>query len=361
MSDRLLNPGRMNLVGDGISVYSKSLSDHLIDANAKVSFYKPSLLFNKRLAYSFPFNFLASSLIPNYKLNVECDVFHVTDYRSVSMSCPVITTLHDAIPFINPGYANAKLRKFKNFILKQSVKYVDHVIAVSNYSVNEITSCYNVSSDKISVVYNGIDENWLNSRPTQGQVRTVLDKYGLYSEFFLTVGTLQPRKNFERLLNAHSQLPLNIRKSYPLVLVGRLGWSYESLLLTLANKIAAGEAVWLSNVESREDLKCLYSAANSFLFPSLYEGFGLPILEAFATGVPVLTSNTTSLPEISDGIAIEVDPMSLDQMTDGMMHLLNLPDRAERVAAGIARAQNLSWSNCARETIKVYRKVLDGR
>jgi alpha-1,3-rhamnosyl/mannosyltransferase len=287
------------------------------------------------------------------------DVFHVTNYGSVPMDCAVVTTLFDAIPFVDPAMANPRLRQLKNFILRRSAEHADHVIAISNYAIPELVEHYRVPESKITVVYCGVDNDWIDHQPTQDRVDEVLTHHQLERGYFLTVGTLQPRKNVERLLEAHSRLPE--RKERPLVVVGKRGWNCEALVAKLEEKIALGEARWLSDVTSRDDLKCLYAGAEAFLFPSLFEGFGLPILEAFAMGLPVLTSNTTSLPEVSQGIGIEIDPLNLDQMVEGMQQLLNLRDREARIQAGRARAMDLTWNRCALETLEVYRKVLAAR
>lgn len=293
-------------------------------------------------------------------LSMLTDVYHVTDYRSVRMSCPVVTTLYDAIPFVAPEMTNTRLRYFKNLLLKRSANFADHVIAISHYATTELVEHYDIPEAKISVVYCGVDEEWLLP-PDASTVQQTLKARGLESEYFLTVGTIQPRKNLERLMAAHDRLSDQQRRAHPLVVVGREGWNCEAIIQKIYSKISLGEAVWLNDVSDREELKCLYFGAKAFLYPSLYEGFGLPILEAFATGTPVLTSNTTCLPEISHGIGFEVDPCQVDKICEVMLYLIEPGNHADRIAAGRKRAADLSWRRCAEETLSVYSQVLSGR
>lgn len=292
-------------------------------------------------------------------LSMLTDVYHVTDYRSVRMSCPVVTTLYDAIPFVAPEMTNTRLRYFKNLLLKRSASFADHVIAISHYATTELVEHYGIPEAKISVVYCGVDEEWLIP-PDALSVQQTLKARGLEKEYFLTIGTIQPRKNLERLMAAHDRLSDHQRRKHPLVVVGREGWNCEAIIQKMKSKMAIGEAVWLNDVTDREELKCLYSGAKAFLYPSLYEGFGLPILEAFATGTPVLTSNTTSLPEVSRGIGFEVDPYQVDKICEVMLYLIEPGNHADRIAAGRKRAAELSWRRCAEETLSVYKSVISG-
>lgn len=347
---------------DGIGVYTQSLLRE----------YQKLGLAPK--AYTFPpvkkagyellpagFKSLAvRSLLPfGAAKSMPLDVFHVTDYRAFPMSCPVVSTLYDAIPFVDPEMTNTHLRGLKNWMLKRSAHYADHVIAISHYSVAELVEHYEVPPEKISVVHCGVDEDWLDT-PQASLVSEVLKNRGLERGYFLNVGTIQPRKNITRLIAAHDLLPEKMRRDFPVVVVGHAGWKCQEIVKALRAKVLKREAHWLNDVSSREELKCLFAGAGAFVFPSLYEGFGLPILEAFASGIPVITSNTTSLPEVSMGIGIEVDPMRVDAIADAMRHVHELPDLDNRIAEGKKRAEHLSWRFCAEETLKVYDKTISG-
>lgn len=347
---------------DGIGVYTESLlREYRQMGFAPEAYAFPPL--RKDGYKAFPASFKSLTLrgmLPfSTPMAMPLDVFHVTDYRAFPMSCPVVTTLYDAIPFVDPEMTNTNLRGLKNWMLKRSAHYADHVIAISNYAVTELVEHYEIAPSKISVIYCGVDEDWL-ATPSDGAVSQVLASRGLEKGYFLNVGTIQPRKNLVRLMAAHDRLPQRLKKACPLVVVGQQGWKCDEIVTALRTKVEKGEAFWFENVSSRDELKCLFAGAEAFVFPSLYEGFGLPILEAFAVGVPVITSNTTSLPEVSMGIGLEVDPLSIDAITEAMIYVLQLSDREARVVAGKRRAAELSWRRCAEETLRVYKQVIDG-
>lgn len=362
ISATLLNRQDDNKPLDGIGVYTASLLHEFRkmglepDAYAFPPIRKPGY---KSLPASYK-SIVSRSLLPfgTSKL-MPLDVFHVTDYRAFPMSCPVISTLYDAIPFVDPEMTNTRLRGLKNWMLKRSAHYADRVIAISRYAVKELVEHYEIPENKITVVPCGVDEDWLNP-VSEDMVNQVLQERGLRQGFFLNVGTIQPRKNLIRLMAAHDRLPQKWKKERPLVVVGQIGWKCDEIVSLLLSKVEKEEAHWLQGVSLREELKCLYAGAGAFVFPSLYEGFGLPILEAFAVGIPVITSNTTSLPEVSMGIGLEVDPCSIDAITEAMTHVIELPDYEVRVLAGKQRAADLSWRRCAEETLSVYKSVISG-
>jgi alpha-1,3-rhamnosyl/mannosyltransferase len=178
--------------------------------------------------------------------------------------------------------------------------------------------------------------------------------------YFLFVGTLQPRKNIERILDAYLGLPPHMRKERQLVIAGRAGWRCDELLARVRGARERGEQVlWLDYVCGENALRQLYTGAGAFVFPSLHEGFGIPVLEAFASGVPVVTSNTTSLPEVSQGAAVEVDPLSVDAIREAMSSLVRDDALRKRcIDAGRARASQLTWKRTVENTAAVYRAVL---
>ncbi|OBS09987.1 hypothetical protein Thpro_021037 [Acidihalobacter prosperus] len=241
--------------------------------------------------------------------------------------------------------------------MRKLASYADAVIAISSYSVAELVEHYRVDESRIRVIHCGVDKVWLTD-PDPAFVGQILPRYGLTPGYFLAVGTLQPRKNFTRVIEAHALLPQEVRREHPLVVVGKPGWRCENLIETLKHKEAQGEVRWLSDVGERAELRALYYGASTFVFPSLYEGFGLPVLEAFASGIPVVTSNTTSLPEVSAGIAWEVDPTSATDIAEAMLKsLVDEDERQTRIAAGRERVRLMSWDKTVEETLGVYREL----
>ena len=371
-AETALTGGRL----DGLGVYSRALLDHLPRAGAEVlpfSFPPPGdrsrLTVGRALPLSFPLATVGDLLLPSsVHLNVSrlmgkdappLDLFHATDYRIVRMDCPVVATLHDAVPIAHPEWCKPRLRGLKNWLQVKAARRAQHVITGSHYSIRELVEHFGVDERKISVVHHGVRPEWFDAPPAEARDAT-LAQYGLQPGYFLFVGTLQPRKNLGRLLEAYLALPPVLRSARQLVIVGAPGWLSEELVAQVKAARQRGEnVVWLGKLTDDAQLHHLYAGAGAFIFPSLHEGFGLPLVEAFASGVPVATSNATSLPEVAQGAALEFDPLSVPEMTAAMTTLAR--DEATRnrcIAAGRRRALELTWDEAARRTVAVYHQVL---
>jgi len=292
------------------------------------------------------------------ELSGRIDVFHAMDYRIPRLRrTPVCATLFDAIPLSHPEWASSSLRGTKNFLLRRSARWADHVIAISHAMVPELVEQFGIDPRQITVTPLGVDARWFERESPQ-RIAAFRHRHGLRDRYLLFVGTLQPRKNVARILSAFEQLPASMRSEVQLVIAGKVGWRADDLVATL-REVSAGRRVrWLDYVAA-DDMRALYQGAAGFVFPSLYEGFGLPVLEAFASGVPVLTSTTTSLPEVAGDAALLVDPTNIDAIAAGMASLIGDLPLAERLcAAGRARARAFTWDRCATETVKVLRSLL---
>jgi glycosyltransferase involved in cell wall biosynthesis len=352
---------------DGIGVYTQALLRHLPQAGCDVAPYSwllPSGDSATRVGQPLPQTFARASfadlVTPRaHRVHMPVDVFHVTDYRVVRMDCPVVATLHDALPIKYPAWCNPRLRGLKNWLQRKAAQKADAVIAVSHYAVAELVECFGIDERTITVVPNGVDEEWLTPPPAAA-VATTLAAHNLRPGYFLFVGTLQPRKNVERLLDAYLGLPEAVRAERQLVIVGNAGARSEMLVRRIAAAARDGASVvWLNRLTDAAQLRHVYAGAAVFVFASLYEGFGIPVLEAFAAGVPVVTSNTTSLPEVAGGAALEVDPLDTGALRDAMLAFVREPAlRARCIAAGRARAAQLTWTATARRTADVYRSLL---
>lgn len=290
----------------------------------------------------------------------RADVFHATDHLIPKLpAIPVIATLMDAIPLSNPEWTTIKLAALRRWLLRRSGAWADHVITISEYSKQAIVEHFGIAPERISVVPLGVHARFFETIDEAARDE-VLKRLDLRARFFLCVGTLQPRKNLERVLDAHAKLPAGLRRDRPLVIVGRAGWGCEQLIPRLRAMEAEGNVRWLQYLPDL-DVRALMQSASALVFASLSEGFGLPVVEAFAAGLPVVASNMTSVPEVAGGAAVLVDPCNAGEIADAMRLVIERPGMSDALRkAGFARARELTWQACADRTLAVYRSVLGG-
>lgn len=292
------------------------------------------------------------------RLASRVDLLHATDhYIPKCGSVPVVATLMDAIPFSHPEWTNGSFRTLKNGLWRRAIGWADRVITISEYSKSELIKWAGVRPDKVDVISLGVDQRWFNEVTAQRRAR-VRQAYRLPDTFFISVGTLQPRKNVLSTIQAHRALSPIERKQYPLVIIGRAGWKCEDTLEMIEQDSRAGTMHWLPQVTD-EDLFVIVKMAHGLVFPSLAEGFGLPVLEAFAAQVPVITSNTTSLPEVAGDSALGVPPQDVEAIAEAMRQLIDDTALCQTLKQkGLNRAHQFSWDTCADSTLAVYQKAL---
>jgi glycosyltransferase involved in cell wall biosynthesis len=244
--------------------------------------------------------------------------------------------------------------------LKTTLGRADALITDSDYTRNELAEYFSWPIERIYTVPLASSAEF--HPRTADELKSTLSRHGLeVGGYSLFVGTIEPRKNITTLLDAYSRLPLDVRKRWPLVLTGYHGWRNESIHQRLESARREGWAYYLGFIPG-EDLPLLFAGARLFTFPSLYEGFGLPVLEAMSSGVPVVCSNSSSLPEVAGNAALMCDAMDIEALT-GLIRR-GLEDQAWRTSAieqGLLHAAKFSWERCAMNTLEVYKMVVKER
>ena len=297
--------------------------------------------------------------IPVEFITGAVDIYHSPDFTlpPTLPGVPTLLTVHDLSFLRDPESASAGLRGYLEIAVKRSVRLATHVLADSQSTKNDLIELYSTPENKITVLYPGVSSDF---RPIidPAKLRQVRKRYKLGEEpFVLSVGTLQPRKNHLTLIKAF-ELALG-DSEYNLVLAGGKGWSYEEVY-DLVESRGLQNRILFPGFVAEEDLSALYSSANIMTFPSLYEGFGLPVLEAMACGLPVIASSVSSLPEVTGNAALLVDPGNVDDMADAMLKLVKNVDLRKRLRnKGFKRVEQFSWSSSAKTLLGVYRDLAE--
>jgi len=283
------------------------------------------------------------------------ELFHATEHLLLPLRhAPTVLTVHDLIYHLFPQHHKRLNYWYLSLTMPLYCRRADAIITVSESSKRDLERCYGVPPDKVTVVYEAAAPRFRPATPEA--IAAARRRYNLPERYVIYVGTIEPRKNLVRLLET-MRLLHEKRETIRLVIVGGLGWLYEDFLHYL-EEMPSGNVIMLGYV-SDEDLPALYSGAALFALPSLYEGFGLTVLEAMACGTPVVCSRTSSLPEIAGDAAVYFDPTDVQEMAEVMHQVLNDEERQEEMRArGLAQAAQFSWSRAAEETMAVYQQLI---
>lgn len=270
------------------------------------------------------------------------DIFHGSNQvRNPPRGAKLTATVHDLTCWLMPQFhTEANVRADRGFA-ENVLRRADGLIAVSENTRQDAIRVLGVSPEKIRTIYSGIPEEYYSATPVKRE-----------RPYVLCVGTIEPRKNLDTLLDAWRELPSELKERFDLLIAGPRGWNAEQTLARIRQ-----EAVYLGYVPEA-DLPGLFAGAAAFAYPSLYEGFGFPVVQAMAAGVPVLTSNNSCLPEVTGGAALLADPKSPADIAAGLRSLLESDSRREEmIARGRERAREFSWDNCAQRSLAFFRCV----
>lgn len=265
-----------------------------------------------------------------------------------------VTTFHDISIFTCPEYHPKDRVRYMEKSLQESMASAKLILTVSDFSRNEIIRLFNYPAERIVTTKLACSGDYIQRDLPECQ--SVLQKYQLeWQGYALYIGTMEPRKNIRGLLQAYQKLPMETRARYPLILSGYRGWEDNILWQLVERGTREGWIRYLGYVPD-SDLPYLYAAARTFVYPSFYEGFGLPILEAMSCGIPVVCSNVTSLPEVVGDAGLLSSPNDIDTLSAHILQSLQDDSwREEAVARGLVQAQQFSWENCTAQTINAYK------
>jgi len=362
-------------VGTGLGG-NESYATNLIEALAEIdqtnryTLYvtKPAAVerFNNRWP-----NFLVRSTLPHTPLiripltlsnelrRNPVDVLHVQFTSPPFSPCPVVVSVHDLSFEHLPQTFKWRSRKQLRLTVRRSVRKAAQVIALSEHARKDMIDTYHVSPERVTAIPLAAAGHFMPLK-NEAELQRVKQTYEIEGDYILAVGAIQPRKNLARLLAAYSRL----HRAKPegklpkLVLAGKRAWLYEETLRTIA-ELELERSVILTGYVPEQDLPALYSGALCFVYPSYFEGFGLPPLEAMQCGTPVIVGNRTSLPEVVGNAALLVDPFDVEALAAAIERVIGNSDlRADLSVKGLARAKLFEWRETARQTLAVYQKAI---
>jgi glycosyltransferase involved in cell wall biosynthesis len=297
----------------------------------------------------------------SWKLSRQAlDLYHSTHYvLPAVVQSPVVVTIHDIIHLLYPEFLPSNLAfLYAQRMIRRSLVRGDRIIAVSQNTKNDLMQHFDVDGHKIQVVYNGVEDAFRHQLAAEEKERW-LRSLGLEPPYLLFVGNPKPHKNLDTVVQAYARAREIAPFDAPLVCVGSRQGSEFKIRQRAAHLGIAGHVRLLGHV-AQEALPAVYQGATLFLYPTLYEGFGLPVVEAMASGVPVITSNTSALKEVAEGYAHLVDPLDVEGMARAIAHVMGDPEHRNALARlGARRAEDFRWERTAKKTLEVYRAAIE--
>jgi glycosyltransferase involved in cell wall biosynthesis len=297
--------------------------------------------------------------LPLRMKELRIDVFHEPAFVAPYFKkCPAVITIHDLSYKLLPNCYTLRNRLYLERLTERSISLSDKIIAISENTKKDILQNYKIKEEKIKVIYEGVDEVFHPMADLKEEASAMVKaKYGISGNFILMVSLISPRKNMVNLIKAFSLLKKKGAADHQLVIVGKKGWFFEEVFREAENSNYSKDIIFCDFV-SRYDLVTLYNAADVFVYPSLYEGFGLPLLEAMACNCPVVASDCSSIPEVCSDAAILVDPLDPGAFAEAISQVINNRTlRESLIEKGRLRINNFSWEKTARETIDLYNSL----
>ena len=353
----------------GIGRYIRMLVDHLghnaKDGPHRFVVFSPERFFRNGFDHeksrSRPLSFWEQFDLARYNRAAGLSLLHSPQFNIPLLSrTPQVTTIHDCAYAKYPEeFSSLTDRMLHAVMFRAALQKSRRIIAVSQATKDDLVGTFKVSESKITVVHEGVDEHFWQ-QPDPKEVEAANGRWGIKGDYVLFVGVARPRKNIERVLHGFAIARKNLPPDLKLIIAGPEDKRFIDIPKHVAELGIAGSVIQTGMV-SDSDLRCLYRSALCLLFPTLYEGFGLPILEAMASGTPVITSRRPAHTEVAGQAAVLVDPLNTDELAEAIVRIVAEKKlRQELTEKGFTRAKMFSWDRCAEQTLSVYDDVLNG-
>lgn len=298
--------------------------------------------------------------LPRQARKFGIDLFHFPAFiASLKMDVPFVVTVHDLCFWLFPEAFSWPYRSYYRYTIPRSVRQCSRVIADSESTRKDILKYLLIRNSKVRTIYLGVDPVRFHPISDASKRTRLREHYGLPEDFVLYVGTLEPRKNIPRLIEAFKHGIVDKGLPHHLVIAGRKGWLFDDIFREVKS-LKMGEKTHFPGHVEPHNLAVLYSMARTLAYPSLYEGFGLPCLEAMSCGTPVITSDGSSLPELVGDCGLIVEPASVDSIADALNRICTDADCHKMLSErGLRRARSFSWLTTARKTVEVYKRTIN--
>ena len=295
-------------------------------------------------------------LLNSYIRKTRLDIFHEPFFTSPFFKiCPTIITVYDIACYIHPEFFDLKTKLYFSLLVLRSIKNADCIITISDSAKKDMVNYLKIKPDKIEVIYAGLDNNFTKIN-SESKLKNIKIKYNISKDYILHVSFISPRKNLINLIKAFDIFKKNTKEGIQLVIAGGKGWNSKKVFELVKSLKLEKDIIFTDHV-LKEDLIILYSYAILFIYPSIYEGFGLPTLEAMACGCPVITSKLSSLPEVCEDAALYINPYDIEDMAATILNL-TIDDSLKKllVIKGFKNIKRFNWVKTATETLKIYER-----
>lgn len=295
-------------------------------------------------------------IMPFKSLIEPVDILHVQNVVHPCYRGKLIATIHDLSFEIFPETFTKAMQFRLSKLVRRTASKADAVLTVSQNTKKDLINLYGIRPEKIEVIYNSYDRIYKPVKEHE-MFETIKRKYGLIEKFILYVGALQPRKNITGLIKAWNILRRKYGLEIKLVITGKQAWLSSEIMKAVTNNKYSQDIIYTGYIP-KEELPFVFNAAELFVFPSFYEGFGLVVLEAMACGTPVITSNNSSLPEVVGDAGILINPNNCEEIAEAMHNVLTNPELKESmITKGLKRSESFSWNYTAEKTLNIYHKI----